>query len=276
LRCTVQELLPRSTPIFDPQVLRLWALLRDIPARIGRVHRIGAARSRAWEGECHAHTTPTWVVCLEGVLRIETGATSALDLNVGDAAVIAAGAWHHHSGLVRGAASYGQGFMLGASDVRMATRERGWWMTVPLQPSRELIAAMLVAAEARRSRLARELLAHVTDTCATPVEPMSPPVRRMWSFLCTHRHRPVSAADVVQASGLGLSRAHALFKGYFRETPKQALLRSRLELARQLLAEGVMIADIAARSGFRGRADFTRSFRRAFGHPPSRWRSSEG
>lgn len=68
----------------------------------------------------------------------------------------------------------------------------------------------------------------------------------------------------------GLSPAHFAreFKRQMRETPHQFVMRRRLERARQLLLQGLRLADIARLCGFADQAHLTRRFRQHFGAPP--------
>ncbi|MBA3686238.1 MAG: helix-turn-helix transcriptional regulator [Planctomycetes bacterium] len=72
----------------------------------------------------------------------------------------------------------------------------------------------------------------------------------MGHFLWSNFTRPISAADVLRASGLARAQAHACFHEAHGEPPKRALTRCRLALAERLSAEGLQDAEIAARSGF--------------------------
>ena len=67
------------------------------------------------------------------------------------------------------------------------------------------------------------------------------------------------------------------FARVFRELvglpPHRYLLRRRLERARILLQSGMSVTDTCYEVGFHNPAHFTRSYRRHFGHLPSRVRA---
>jgi AraC family transcriptional regulator len=68
---------------------------------------------------------------------------------------------------------------------------------------------------------------------------------------------------------------HRLFRSAFGETPKQYLLRIRLELAAAKLAvTRDSVLDIALGLGFGSHEVFTRAFRRHFGRTPARYRAT--
>lgn len=81
----------------------------------------------------------------------------------------------------------------------------------------------------------------------------------------------LTLADLADVAGLnrfqllrGFSRAYGL-------TPHAYLLQRRLELARRLLGEGGLLADVACRCGFADQSHMTRLFRRLYGLSPYRY-----
>lgn len=64
------------------------------------------------------------------------------------------------------------------------------------------------------------------------------------------------------------------FRSECGRTPKEMLIRWRMEFARRLLAESHEdVAGIAARCGYADHSTFTTAFRKHTGFPPSRWRN---
>jgi hypothetical protein len=63
------------------------------------------------------------------------------------------------------------------------------------------------------------------------------------------------------------------FKKVFGCSPREMILRLRMERAKNLLLEtGLSIKEIAARSGYARQHEFARAFHRRVGLPPSQWR----
>lgn len=260
-------------PPFDPHVFRLWSQLRDAARTVASVRVVGPGPVGAAPiDERESHPVATVVGSLAGVVRVELAAVAPVDLRPGQLLVLAAGVWHRHAPLRAGSAAYEQGFITGASDLLLSCRERSWRGRLPSEPSQSLVAAIIAArAPERRCRLAAELLGQFGQRVVEAIPPAHPAVERMVEFLRRNRRRPITAADVIRASALSRSRAHRLFLLHQGETPKQALLRDRLQIASGLLAGGAGIAEAAARSGFTGTADLSRSFRRRYGASPRAW-----
>jgi AraC-like DNA-binding protein len=249
-------------PLLDPGVFACWRLVEAFPAKL-RAVRVLAARSAPPDStlDGHLHAEPTVVCCLAGVARIETGA-GRIDLAAGEAAVVAPGAWHTHPPLRAGSAVFAQGTIGRRSDVVLATPERRWWVVVPEQPARELLARALGGAASERRTAVAELAAQFAREPATALA-MSPDQAAMARFLWANFTRPISGAEIVRSSGLGRSQAHESFRACFGESPKRALTRCRLAMAARLDAEGLEPAEAAARSGFMTAARLGRA-RRTF------------
>jgi AraC-like DNA-binding protein len=61
------------------------------------------------------------------------------------------------------------------------------------------------------------------------------------------------------------------FRLLFGTSPYRYLTMRRLDLVRQLLAQGLPLVDAAMTAGFTDQSHMTRQFRSAYGMPPSRW-----
>ncbi len=253
-----QKLRPRlGVPLFDPEAFACWRLVERFPSQLRAVRLVEAKAAAPDERlDGHLHVVPTVVCCLAGASRVET-ARGVLDLGAGEAVVVAPGAWHRHAPLRGRSAIYAQGLIGRRSDVLLATAGRRWWLTVPEDPSRALLARALSDEAGGRRAAVAELVAEFAREPASALA-MTPEQAAMARFLWSNVHRPVTAADVLRASGLGRAQAHATFVACFGEAPKQALTRSRLALADRLEAEGVQVHEVAARSGFVDRARLQR------------------
>lgn len=258
--------------MIPPEALLLWHRLAGLMVRRSSLHAAVGAR---WDGlGVHRHRVTTLVVALSGQVRVDLGRTVPVDLAAGEALVLGPWCWHAHPPPRHGAAA-----ILGSTqhgvDLIIAW-PNGEWRTQTLdREAGQRLADLESLADAARSPAVATLL-HRLATAELPTSAVSVPVQQMSDFLWLHRTRPISAAAVLAASGLGPRAAHTLFTSHFAETPKQYLLRCRLALAQRLLAEGRTSGDIWRECGFSSRADLSRRFRLACGIPPRRWARQSG
>ncbi|GAA2679873.1 helix-turn-helix domain-containing protein [Streptomyces lunalinharesii] len=103
-------------------------------------------------------------------------------------------------------------------------------------------------------------------------------VLRIRAYVRAHLHDPhLTPAGIAAAHHISTSYLHRLFR-HEDETVAAWIRRQRLDRARRDLADPALrttpIHAIAARWGFPRAADFTRSFRTAYGVPPSDYRST--
>jgi AraC-like DNA-binding protein len=214
------------------------------------------------------HAIPTLVVCLAGAVRVEGGPRGRADLRAGEALVIPPTARHRHSPLRGASQCLDLGFVADLTDFDLIGDGARVWGRAPRDPYRSLVERMLRSgSSAERVELARRLCGELADERLASMRYPHPALSRMLAVLW--RFTPgTTAADLLRASRLRPSQAHAVFKAFFAESPKQAILSLRLGMARHLLDEGAGIAEAAARSGFPRRADLTRAWRNRFGRPP--------
>lgn len=260
-------------PLLDPDLARLWVAASSLADGLRRVVRVAGGGGD--DGE--HHTVPTLVAALAGVVRVELPGGRPLDLGAGEVALIVPGARHRHARLRSGSAGLFQGFMLGHSDIELMLPDRTWSLAIPEAPARGLLERACLPGCGERQRLAqvRDALAALAGSRASPLTPMPEAVKRMWLFLRRVRLSPISAAELLRASGLAPTRAHLLFRGYFHETPHRLLTRHRLDYACHLLASGAgSVAQVAAACGFRSRRHLTAAFRSAHGVSPRGWSGS--
>ena len=105
-----------------------------------------------------------------------------------------------------------------------------------------------------------------------------PPVRHLLRAkdLADARYsEPLGVDDLACAAGLSRAHFSREFRRAFGESPHAYLLTRRLERAAALLrATDRSIADICFAVGLQSVGSFTTSFRRAYGMPPSIYRSA--
>jgi AraC-like DNA-binding protein len=223
-----------------------------------------------WDGqEVRRHSIPEVVVVLEGAARLETGLRQHQDLEHGDVVLVQPWVWFDQPRPTHGAVlnlgwSHAQGV------VQISTRRDFWEGALPRALVEDAVPAAAAAVGERQRSAIAGLLAEVARAPQRPA-PMDPALRRMCEVMWRHRTKPITATQVLAASGLGRTAAYALFSAWFGLPPKRLLLAQRLDLARRLLAEDAAVAAVARECGFRSRREFTRRFRLVHGHPPTAW-----
>jgi AraC-like DNA-binding protein len=89
----------------------------------------------------------------------------------------------------------------------------------------------------------------------------------------TYPERPWSVEELAHAAAISRSALAQRFTALIGEPPMQYLQGWRMQLAQYLLGQtNLSIAEIAARTGYRSAAAFNRTFKRAVGQPPAKWR----
>lgn len=255
----------------DREAASIWERLGGLEVR-----RVVVVEQLApwWDGlGVHRHPIPTLVAPVQGAVRIELGPHRVLDLAVGEAALIRPWVWH---GQPRpwGGSAIGLGWSHRQGDVSIYRQDSWWDGQVPRPVIEQRLAGLADAPGGELPGLSTRLMQAIAAHRPAAL-PMSQPLRRMCEAIWFRRTRPITAAQVLGASGLSYAAAHILFTGYFGEAPKRLLLRLRLDLARRLLSDGRPVGRIWAECGFTSRAAFTRRFRLVHGTPPSSWRAAQ-
>jgi AraC-like DNA-binding protein len=94
-------------------------------------------------------------------------------------------------------------------------------------------------------------------------------------WIDAHSHRPIELEHAAGQAGLSPFHFLRLFSGVLGVTPHQYLVRSRLRHAARLLADDERsITDVAFDVGFGDLSNFVRTFHRAAGVPPLRFRQA--
>jgi AraC-like DNA-binding protein len=130
---------------------------------------------------------------------------------------------------------------------------------IPLRDARKRVIGL--AGISRRVEQVRERPAAVTRL-AEVLETLHDPA-----------HAAVTNAELAQRAGLSVSQFERVFRSNLGLSPRQYLVRIRIEESARALAEGhETITAIAQRFGFYDHAHFTRSFRKVMGITPSVYR----
>jgi len=161
------------------------------------------------------------------------------------------------------------------------------WRTAALPPLAELVVLGELAQAAASGRsdvgveevgllLAARFLEVVTGRPASrgtagPRDRRRAVEAALW--MDAHSHRQVSLEGLAATAGLSSFHFLRLFSRVLGVTPHQYLVRARLRHAARLLAAGAeAVTEVALDVGFTDLSNFIRTFRRAAGVPPRRFR----
>jgi AraC-like DNA-binding protein len=95
---------------------------------------------------------------------------------------------------------------------------------------------------------------------------------RVRAFLHDSYATQVTLADVAAEAGCSRFAAYRAFRVHYGLSPSDYQRQLRLRAARQALANGAAVADVAATTGFADQAHLTRWFRRCYGITPGAYR----
>lgn len=219
----------------------------------------------------HSHSVPSLVIPLLGCSLLDIDDHHILPLTPGEVVLLGPWVWHvnrrpHPGGQTLLVSRTGP-----TAEVEVWRDEGTWFGDLPWNlVDRHVQAIASAGNDAGRRNAADRLLRTLADS--TPVRRNLPaPLQAMCSFAWRMRTQRITAAQILAASGLSYSVAHDLFVSRFGETPKQYLLRCRLDLARHLMLEGGQPGTVWREAGFADRADLTRRFRLVHGVAPLAW-----
>jgi len=98
-------------------------------------------------------------------------------------------------------------------------------------------------------------------------------MERVRQFLDAERTRVVRSAELESLTGLSRYDVARQFRAAFATSPHRYLVMRRLALAREDIARGRPLVEVAQDVGFADQAHLTRAFRAAFGLTPGRYRA---
>ena len=94
-------------------------------------------------------------------------------------------------------------------------------------------------------------------------------------WIDAHSHRDIDLEQAAAQAGISPFHFLRLFSGVLGVTPHQYLVRSRLRHAARLLADdGISVTDVAYDVGFGDLSNFVRTFHRAAGVSPGKFREA--
>ena len=102
---------------------------------------------------------------------------------------------------------------------------------------------------------------------------LDPRIQRAAELISAHMKRPLSNRELSRKACMNLNDFYHRFRQGLGVSPKQYLLASRMEIAREkLLHTACALDEIAEQCGYADRFQFTKAFRKFFGLPPATYR----
>jgi AraC family transcriptional regulator len=98
-------------------------------------------------------------------------------------------------------------------------------------------------------------------------------LQRVIDYINANLMKDITLEELAAAASLSRYHFSRMFKVTMGQSPSRFIGQLRLDLAKSLLTAGRSIADVARDCGFSSESNFVRSFRRATGHTPGRYRS---
>ena len=91
-------------------------------------------------------------------------------------------------------------------------------------------------------------------------------------YIQDHYAQPLRLPDIAKLIDMSVAQIERYFHKIFHLTPRQMLLKTRLDAASTLLAGDLSITDIATQCGYNDHSAFTRQFKATVGLTPSQYR----
>jgi AraC-like DNA-binding protein len=163
---------------------------------------------------------------------------------------------------------------------RVVLEEVGYFETV-LRRAVDLNLTSSPAAKTEAALLASSvLLAMTRQSQGTPSSPSAREhADRLLPLIRSIRENPAEAptvSDMAAQTGYSPDHFTRIFESVAGASPKEFIIRARLERATQLLTESTLSIDQIARTlGYPDIFTFSRQFKKRMGRPPTAWRKTE-
>lgn len=93
-------------------------------------------------------------------------------------------------------------------------------------------------------------------------------------FIHAHYDQTIGLADLARITGLSASQIERYFHKIFYLTPRQMIIKARLDAASAMLAGSASVTAIALACGYHDHSAFTRQFKATVGMTPSEYRAT--
>lgn len=94
--------------------------------------------------------------------------------------------------------------------------------------------------------------------------------RDIAAFMDIHFDKKLSVEDYASLSGRSLSTFTRAFKRKYNQTPKQWIIRKRVEKSQQLLEKGMSVTDVAFEVGYQNVSHFIRAYQSIYHQTPKK------
>jgi len=98
--------------------------------------------------------------------------------------------------------------------------------------------------------------------------------RRVLDYIHANIDGELSVFDLAQLAKISPRQFIRIFSTTFGTTPHRYILNERVAQAKELIAKGLLLADIAANLGFASQSHFSSVFRKVTGMPPGQFRQA--
>ena len=99
-------------------------------------------------------------------------------------------------------------------------------------------------------------------------------VRRVMDYIHANLDQELSLFDLAQIAQLSPRQFFRIFSNTFGTTPHRYIIDERVALAKELIAKGRLLVDIAGKLGFASQSHFSSVFRKVTGMPPGQFRQA--
>jgi AraC family transcriptional regulator len=136
-------------------------------------------------------------------------------------------------------------------------------------------------AEILADELAVRLLSHHSSAALRPRVPTgraktldSRRLDRVMKYIDAHLREEITVEALASVASLSRFHFSRTFKATLGQSPSSFVSQLRCEFAKLLLSQGASVSDVAFDCGFSSESNFVRSFRRAVGITPGRYRAA--
>lgn len=92
-------------------------------------------------------------------------------------------------------------------------------------------------------------------------------------YIDTNYQESIDLDEISQQAFLSRFHFHRLFTRIYRRTPHQHLTRTRIDKAKELLAENKPVTEVCNEVGFESIGSFSMLFKKEIGYPPQYYRN---
>ena len=111
---------------------------------------------------------------------------------------------------------------------------------------------------------------YLSDTTQNASE-MSELLRQILSYIRSNFTEPLRVADLAQEFSISQSTLERIFRNSLAMSPKEYIIRCRMDAAREFLQQGQSVTESCSHAGFGDYSRFIADFRRFYGITPAEY-----